>query len=48
MGLGTRREALSVPLLVRGVYGTKLPRLVVVLREPSERLHSAWHEYHQY
>ena len=34
---------------MRGVYGAEaLPRLVVMLREPSERLHSAFWEYSQY
>jgi len=35
--------------MMRAVYGTTdLPRLVVLLREPSERLHSAFYEYPQY
>ncbi|KAI8474367.1 MAG: P-loop containing nucleoside triphosphate hydrolase protein [Monoraphidium minutum] len=42
------REALSVPLLMRAAYGDAPPRLVVLLREPSERLHSAFYEYPQY
>ena len=42
------RDALTVPLLMRAAYGPAAPRLVVLLREPSERLHSAFWEYDQY
>lgn len=48
LGIGAR-EALSTPLLMRGVYGAaSLPKLVIVLREPGERLHSAFWSHFQY
>lgn len=42
------REGLTIPVLMKVVYGHSLPRLVVLLREPSERIHSAFWEYFQY
>jgi hypothetical protein len=42
------REALTVPLMMRAAYKASPPRLVVLLREPTERLHSAFYEYGQY
>ena len=33
----------NVPMLVRGVYGKRIPRLVVMLRDPIDRLHSAYY-----
>lgn len=49
LGLGSRPDALTTPLIMRGVYGSgALPKLVVMLREPSERLHSAFWQYGQY
>ena len=33
----------NIPLLMRAVYGNKLPRMVVVIRDPVERLHSAYY-----
>jgi hypothetical protein len=38
----------AVPLLARAVYGDKLPKLVAVLRNPTERLHSAYYGYDHY
>ena len=38
----------AVPLLARAVYANKLPRLVVVLRNPIDRLHSAYYGYDHY
>ena len=48
IGIG-QREAVTVPLLMRAAYGAaRLPKLVVVLREPSERLHSAFWAHAHY
>ncbi len=38
----------NIPLLMRAVYGSKLPRLLAVLRDPVQRLHSAFYGYPHY
>ncbi len=36
------------PLLVRAVYGSRPPKMVVVVRDPVARLFSAFHGYPHY
>ena len=38
----------NVALLARAVYSSKLPRLVAVLRNPIDRIHSAFYGYPHY
>ncbi|GAX80445.1 hypothetical protein CEUSTIGMA_g7884.t1 [Chlamydomonas eustigma] len=38
----------NIPLLMRAVYAEKLPRLVAVLRDPIDRIHSAYYGYPHY
>jgi hypothetical protein len=41
--LGVRYEQLQIPLLMSALYGpAKPPKLVFMLRNPTERLHSAF------
>ena len=41
-------HALSVPHLMRAVYGDRTVKIIAVLREPTARLHAAFHNYEHY
>ncbi|MEW5313500.1 MAG: hypothetical protein WDW38_005064 [Sanguina aurantia] len=41
-------DRMHVPLLMRAVYGSRPPRLVVLARNPIQRLHSAYYCYQHY
>ena len=47
-GLGVHYDHLHVPLIMSALYGSRPPRLIVLLREPLERLHSAYWNYGHY
>eukprot|EP00798_Chlamydomonas_sp_ICE-L_P006514 gene6512-3152_t len=38
----------NVPMLMRGVYGSFVPKLVIMLRNPVDRLHSAYFDHPKY
>jgi hypothetical protein len=46
--VGLSHASLSLPLLVRAAYGPTPPKLVVMLREPGARLHSAFWRTNEY
>ncbi|KAG2501323.1 hypothetical protein HYH03_001116 [Edaphochlamys debaryana] len=46
-GIDWRTEAHN-PLLVRGVYGARPPKMILLAREPLRRLFSAYHGYPHY
>lgn len=41
-------HSLSVPQLIRGVYGDREVKIIAVLREPGARLHAAFWNYEHY
>jgi hypothetical protein len=43
-----RYQQVSLPLLVRAAYGPTPPKLVVVLRDPADRLHAAFWRQKEY
>lgn len=43
-----RERTFSVPQLVRAAYGEASPNLVVLLRQPWQRMHSAFYNYPHY
>jgi hypothetical protein len=45
---GIEHDEAHVPLLLHAAYGEWPVRLIVLLRNPIERLWSAFHEYGQY
>jgi hypothetical protein len=41
--LGVSYDDLHLPALMSAVYGQRKPKMIVMLRDPVERLHSAFY-----
>jgi hypothetical protein len=41
--VGMAQKDLILPLLMRAVHGNRPPKLLAVLREPTERLHAGYY-----